>query len=99
MSELQLRREAVGRKNWLFVGSDDGGAVNATFTSLLASCAMCGVEPWSYLRDLLCLLPEWPKHELLDLAPLSWTKTRERDDVRAALDANRFRKLTLDTGA
>ena len=37
MSELALRREAVGRKNWLFVGSDDGGAVNAIFTSLLAS--------------------------------------------------------------
>ncbi len=42
MSELNLRREAVGRKNWLFVGSDDGGAVNAIFTSLLASCRLCG---------------------------------------------------------
>ena len=34
---------------WLFVGSDEGGAVNATFTSLLASCRLCGVEPWAYL--------------------------------------------------
>jgi transposase len=72
MSELALRREAVGRKNWLFVGSDDGGIVNATFTSLLASCRLCSVEPWSYLRDVLCLLPRWPEHALLDLAPLKW---------------------------
>ncbi|GAC1546339.1 MAG: hypothetical protein NVS3B10_10310 [Polyangiales bacterium] len=45
MSELALRREAVGRKNWLFVGNDEGGEVNAAFTSLLASCALHDVEP------------------------------------------------------
>jgi transposase len=98
MSELALRREAVGRKNWLFVGSDDGGAVNAIFTSLLASCRLCDVEPWSYLRDVFCLLPRWPEHRLLELAPLNWAKTRAREDVQALLDANPFRKLTLDTG-
>jgi transposase len=96
MSELALRREAVGRKNWLFVGSDDGGSVNALFTSLLASCRLCGVEPWSYLRDIFCLLPQWPAHRLLELAPLMWTTTRERDDVRALLAKNQFRALTLD---
>ena len=97
MSELALRREAVGRKNWLFVGSDDAGAVNALFTSLLASCRLCGVEPWSYLRDVFCLLPGWPEHRLLELAPVMWSTTRDLDDVRAALDANRFRRLTLDS--
>jgi len=97
MSELALRREAVGRKNWLFVGSDDGGTVNAAFTTLLASAQLCGVEPWSYLRDVFCLLPSWPAHELLDLAPLKWKTTREPDDVRERLDANPFRRLTVDT--
>jgi transposase len=96
MSELALRRQAVGRKNWLFVGSDDGGAVNALFTSLLASCRLCGVEPWSYLRDVFCLLPQWPAHRLLELAPVAWTATRELDDVRALLAKNQFRALTLD---
>jgi transposase len=95
MSELALRREAVGRKNWLFVGSDDGGAVNATFTSLLASCQLCDVEPWAYLRDLFCLIPSWPEHALIELAPLNWKTTRERTDVIERLDANRFRRLTL----
>lgn len=98
MSELALRREAVGRKNWLFVGNDEGGAVNAAFTSLLASCALHDVEPWAYLRDLFCLLPGWPEHRVLELSPVEWSRTRERDDVRQLLDANRFRKLTLDKG-
>ena len=96
MSELALRREAVGPKNWLFVGSDDGGAVNALFTSLLASCRLCGVEPWAYLRDIFCLLPRWPEHRLLELAPFFWNTTREHDNVRQLLAENRFRALTLD---
>jgi transposase len=55
MSELALRREAVGRKNWLFVGSDDAGAVNALFTSLLArdvdGTVLESVEPTSPQRS------------------------------------------------
>lgn len=98
MSELNLRRQAVGRKNWIFVGSDDGGHTNAVFTSLLASCRMLQVEPWSYLRDLLCLLPRWSSHRLLELAPLNWGRTREQDDVRALLAANPYRALTLLDG-
>jgi transposase len=96
ISELALRREAVGRKNWLFVGSDDAGAVNALFTSLLASCRLCDVEPWLYLRDIFCLLPRWPDHRLLELVPVEWSKTRECDDVERLLAQNVFRKLTLD---
>ena len=96
MSELALRREAVGRKNWLFVGSDEAGEGNARFISLLASCRLCDVEPWSYLGDIFCLLPRWPEHSLLDLAPVEWTKTRQRDDVAVLLEQNPFRKLTLD---
>lgn len=95
LSELNLRRQAVGRKNWLFVGSDDGGRVNATFTSLLASCRMHGVEPWSYLRDLFCLLPGWSRHRVLELSPLQWQATREDPDVQARLAADPYRALTL----
>ena len=94
-SELQLRRQAVGRKNWLFIGSDDGALANTTFVSLLASCRMHDVEPWAYLRDVLCLLPTWPPHRMLELAPLNWKDTLTRDDVRAALDANPFRAATI----
>lgn len=95
MSELELRRQAVGRKNWLFVGSDDGGAVNAVFTSLLASCSMHDVEPWSYLRDLFCLLPDWPVHRVLELAPVNWPATLRTDEVQQRLAANCYRALTI----
>jgi len=95
MSELELRRQAVGRKNWLFVGSDDGARVNATFTSLLASCQMHRIEPWSYLRDVLCLLPSWPAHRVLELAPLNWATTRDDDNVKQRLAADPYRALTL----
>jgi hypothetical protein len=50
------------------------------------------------LRDVLCLLPRWSEHRLLELSPVEWTKTRDRPDVLALLDANPFRRLTLDTG-
>jgi transposase len=95
VSERELRREAVGRKNWIFVGSDQGAEVNATFVSLLASCQMHGLEPWSYLRDLFCLLPRWPKRRVLELAPASWQQTLEQVDTQQRLDANVYRKVAL----
>lgn len=85
ISELELRRQAVGRKNWLFCGSDSGVTWNTTTTSLLASCAMHDIEPQSYLRDVLTLLPTWPVTQVLDLAPMHWARTRQRDDVVATL--------------
>jgi hypothetical protein len=96
-SEGALRREAVGRKNWLFVGNDEGGEVNAALVTLLASCEMHGLEPLGYMRDLLCLLPSWPAQRVLELAPAYWTKTLESDDVRLKLDANLFRQAALGT--
>jgi transposase len=94
-SERQLRREAIGRKNWLFVGSDNGGRINATFVSLLASCQLHGVEPQAYLRDLFCLLPSWPKSRVLELAPAYWKQTLEKEDAQQRLAANVFRQASL----
>ncbi len=94
-SEGQLRRQAVGRNNWTFLGSDEGGETNATFVSLLASCQLHAIEPWSYLRDLLSLLPRWPKRHALELAPLSWRDTLQRADVQQRLVADPYRQLTL----
>jgi transposase len=95
VSERELRREALGRKNWIFVGSDQGAEVNAAFVSLIASCQMHGLEPWAYLRDLLCLLPRWPRHRVLELAPLNWQQTLEQSDTQQRLEANLFRQVVL----
>ena len=94
-SERALRREAIGRKNWLFVGTDDAAEVNAAFVSLLASCQLHDIEPWAYLRDLFCLLPGWPVRRVLELAPANWKQTLENQDAQERLDANVFRQATL----
>jgi transposase len=95
-SELALRRQAVGRKAWLFVGSDQGAEVNTTFVTLLASCQLHGIEPWSYLRDLLCLLPGWKKSDVLALSPLRWRETAEQEHTQKLLANNPIRPITLD---
>jgi len=95
ISELNLRREVIGRKNWLFVGSDDGGEVNATLVSLLASCSLQRIEPFAYLRDLLCLLPGWPQQRVLELAPAYWRQTLEKREAQEALNANVLRRVVL----
>jgi hypothetical protein len=94
-SELELRREAVGRRNWLFVGNEVGAVANATFVTLLASCRMHGIEPQAYLRDLLCLLPRWPLSRVLELAPAYWKQTLEQEDTQRFLAANIFRQVAL----
>ena len=94
-SERALRREAIGRKNWLFVGSDEAAEVNAAFVSLLASCQLHNIEPWTYLRDLFCLLPSWPFRRVLELAPANWKQALENPDAQQRLDANVFRRAIL----
>ena len=71
----------VGRKNWLFVGSDESAPTTATFVSLIASCKLHKLDPRAYLRDLFRVVPHWPKERLLELCPRDWAKTREKLDA------------------
>ena len=95
ISELNLRREVVGRRNWLFVGSEDGAQANTVFVSLLASCRLHGLEPVGYLRDLFILLPSWPRSRVLELAPAYWKQTLEQPEAQQKLAANVFRRVLL----
>jgi transposase len=56
LSERTLRACAVGRKNWLFLGSDRGGKTAAVLFSVMASCKANQVEPFAYVRDVLAAL-------------------------------------------
>lgn len=58
--EREMRSIAIGRKNWLFCGSDRGGRAAAVHFSLIASCHRNAVDPFVYLRDLLTRLPAMP---------------------------------------
>jgi len=79
-SERELRRIAVGRKAWLFVGSDDHAEAAANFFSVIASAKLHRLDPEAYLRDLLRVLPHWPQDRYLELAPKYWAATRGRLD-------------------
>jgi hypothetical protein len=71
-SENALRRVAVGRKNWLFAGSDNGGRTAATLFSVIATCERHRVEPMAYLRDVLTRIAAIPINELPGLLPDRW---------------------------
>ena len=77
-SELALRHLVLGRKNWLFVGSDTGGETTATIVSLVSSARLHQIEPWEYFRCLCRLLPIWPRQRALELSPRDWKNTRAR---------------------
>ena len=79
-SERELRRVAVGRKAWLFVGSDDHAQAAGNLLSLVASARLHGLDPETYLRDLFRVLPQWPRDRYLELAPRYWLATRARLD-------------------
>jgi transposase len=49
----------------------------------------------SYLRDLFCLMPSWPRSRVLELAPVHWRQTVARPEVQQQLDVNIYRRATL----
>lgn len=68
-SERALRAVAIGRKNWLFAGSDQGGERAAQIYSLIASAKRHGLEPFAYLRLLFQRLPGLPAERVHELTP------------------------------
>jgi hypothetical protein len=84
--ERALRAIAIGRKNWLFFGSGDHAAAAANLFSLVASCKLHGLDPERYLRDVIRVVPHWPRDRYLELSPKHWAATRSRL-VPAELDA------------
>jgi transposase len=71
---------ACGRKAWLFVGSDDHGQAAGNLLTLIASARLHMLDPEVYLRDMLRVLPHWPRDRYLELAPRYWRITRARLD-------------------
>jgi transposase len=77
-SERALRTIALGRKAWLFFGSDDHASAAANLLSLIASCELHRLDPEAYLSEIIHVLPYWPRDRYLELAPRHWTATRAR---------------------
>lgn len=78
-AERSLRGVAIGRKNWLFCGSEEGGRTAAVMFTLIASAVRNGLDPWRYLRDVLTRLAALrdsaeglSRENLLPLLPDRW---------------------------
>jgi transposase len=76
VAEREMKRVAIGRKNWLFVGSPQGGRTAAVLLSFTSTCNRLGVEPWAYLQDVLGRLPTTSAEQLDDLLPDNWQAAR-----------------------
>ena len=68
-----MRPVAIGRKNWMFVGSMPAGRRAAVLMTLIASCKANLVEPWAWLRDVLTQMPRGASLE--SLLPHTWLQT------------------------
>ena len=71
-TERASRDIAIGRTNWTFFGSDEGGKTAAVLMSFIATCKRCRVEPFAWYRDVLSRIATYPVHRLAELLPHNW---------------------------
>jgi transposase len=81
-AERALRGIALGRKSWLFAGSDRGGARAAAMYSLIVTAKMNDIDPQAWLADVLTRIADHPVHRLDELLPWNWRPAGA--DLRAA---------------
>lgn len=77
--ENSIRGIAVGRKNWLFCGSESGGKRAAILYSLIESCKRLGVEPFAYLKDVIDRVSIHPMSRIREITPKGWKEARRKE--------------------
>ena len=80
---LPLRGVALGRKSWLFCGSDRGGNRAAAMYSLIVSAKLNDVDPRAWLADVLRRIAGHPASRLHELLPWAWARKKERRSLAA----------------
>ena len=71
-AERELRAVAVGRRNWTFAGSDEGGRRGAAIYTLIATAKLNDIDPQAWLADVLTRLPDHPARRIGELSPWAW---------------------------
>jgi transposase len=71
-AERTMRGIAIGRKNWLFFGSDTGGRTAAVLRSFVMSCERLKLDPWAWFQDVLTRINDHPISRLEELLPHRW---------------------------
>ena len=79
VAERAIRPLTIGRKNWLFVGSENGGKASAVLLSLVQSCRNLGINPQTYLEDVLRRIMGHPARQIDELLPDRWLAAKHKD--------------------
>jgi transposase len=83
-AERALRSVAIGRKNFLFLGSDSGGQRAASLYSLIGTAKLCGLDPVFYLRTVLATISDHPINRIQELLPWNLASSLRDDTSQAA---------------
>ena len=81
-AENALRKVVLGRKNYLFCGSERGGRTAAVHYTMILSAKRCGLEPFAYLADVITRISAHPMSRLYELLPDKWQPQEKRADQR-----------------
>lgn len=81
--ENAIRPTAIGRKNWLFIGEAHAGQKTAILYTIVEACRKRGIDPFTYLRDVLQRLPSATNWTVAQLTPHNWIKARSSAPVQS----------------
>ncbi len=84
--ERALRPIPMGRKNWLFCWTEIGAEQVGIIQSLLVTCKLQGVDPYTYLVDVLQRVSQHPASRVIELTPRVWKKTFSDNPLRSDLN-------------
>jgi transposase len=79
-----IRPTAIGKKNWLFIGEAEAGQRSAILFTIIEACRSRGIDPQTYLRDVLTRLPTLTNRQIKDVTPEAWAKARQPTAQRQA---------------
>ncbi len=77
ISERAIRKLTIGRRNWIFIGSEDAGEKQMALLSLIQTCRHLGINPHNYLEDIFGRILTHPASRLADLLPDKWKAKRD----------------------
>ena len=82
--ENAIRPTAIGKKNWLFIGEAEAGQRSAILFTLIEACRSRGIDPQTYLREVLTRLPTLTNRQIKDVTPEAWAKAQPASTQRKA---------------
>jgi hypothetical protein len=82
--ENAIRPTAIGKKNWLFIGEAEAGQRSAILFTIIEACRSRGIDPQTYLREVLTRLPKLTNRQIDEVTPAAWAKTGQLTDQRHA---------------